>query len=603
MGAAEAANLLGPLLGNLLGGSSSNKAANWGQSALINVLNTMNQANQVGQQMGGAYSQPAGAIALQNGQLGQGILNGENGGLASQQNSAYQAGQNLNPSQFQGGDATSQLMQLLASPQGSQLMSQLSTLGNNKGILNDNQGFGQQFASNLLQGTEQGQQGMLGIGQTLGANGGLTNVLDRLGIDGAGAVDNGGRTAETQGGMTAAQGILANGGVTSALEALSKAGVGGLSGAMGTPGLTNTGASGERSALSGLNSGGQTDFTRQLQGIGANYAAQPALIPTALAASMARDQAGANATNAAQNAQAQALARGGGPGATVANGARNAGLADFSNQIAQAQSKAYQDAITQQQGLNLQQQGQGAQMGLGAANTAAQQLGTYSGLLNNLEGTANQRYGISSNNVSAANAGANNNVGTGLSGITGLQNANTNLAGTYGNLATGASNATVARANAGSSALNDYLSSILQGGNLMNSQQGLQLQALLGANSGYNNSLNSQGGLLSGAAGLNQQGTNSFNNALNNYLNTGNNVNSTGAGLVQTGLGALNGLSNNWLDYAKQGLAGQSNLFQSYASNGLNNASQANQTSGITGGKFLGGLADWATGGASGGDK
>lgn len=80
------------------------------------------------------------------------------------------------------------------------------------------------------------------------------------------------------------------------------------------------------------------------------------------AASFAAELAGQRTRNAAREAYARALARGGGPGNIVASGMQNQEMADFQDQALQAQSSAIIDALMKQQGLGLDQWGRAAGM-------------------------------------------------------------------------------------------------------------------------------------------------------------------------------------------------------------------------------------------------
>ena len=523
---------------------SQSHDAKWGQGALTNVLNTMNGANETGLGLALGSFGPANSGAQSNLGSAQNLLGSPTGGLGNLQEQIYGATNGITPGAFQG-----------------------------TGLQGRNQQNLDYIANSAAQQTQNGQQGLnsgADAYQSLLGGGGLVNGSQQQVMDALTQLANGGGTnqdlkgagiqAVNNGGLNGYDSRLQalgdynlsrNGYVDPNLTTLANAGQSGLQ----NNGLSATGAAAQQQALQGVQRGGQTGTTQALQGIGTNFAGQQALLPTALAASFAKDQAGQQAQNAAQDFQAQALARGGGAGSTVANGAANSGLADFANNIAQSQSNAYQNSLVQQQGLNLQQQGQGAQMALGAGNLAAGQLGTYGSLLTGQQGVQNQTYGIGGNLLQGAAQGANAS------------------ANTYGNLGVSGGQLGNQTLGIGSSNLNNAVGNQTSAGQAVNGLTNTQLQALLGAgqglnanantaNSGYNSALNGQ--LGSQSIG-NAQGNNYY-SQLNNLFGSQGANNQTSLGLNNNSLQALLALSGQGFNYAQSGLAGQSGLFQNYAS-------------------------------------
>jgi len=517
---------LGGSLWGILAGNSQN---NWGQQSLVNVLNTMNQANSTGLGLGLSAFDPTRNTALETGGLAHNTLNNPDLGVLGMQKWAGNLLGGINPGQFQNPTLASALGGMnLGGANGA-----LGNLASNNGLLNPGQGNAQNTANLFLNGMMFGQPNLYNSGTQMLANNGQSPYGTNLQNVAGGVTSGLGGTQATNFGLGAAQQLINNGG------------------------LNSLGATGQAAALQGFLGGGSNSLTQALENTGLNFANQQAVLPTSMAASIAEDQAHQQAQNSAQAAEAQALARGGGPGATVANGATNQASSDFANQISQNSANAYQNALLQQQGLNLQQQGQGAQMALGAGNIASQQLGQYGSLLQQLTGEANT------------------GLGTGLSSLGNLQNAQTNLAGTYGNLGLGAGSVANQTAATGGNLLNDYLNSALGGGSLQNNLLGTQLQGLLGGANGTNNA-------AANFAQLGQQGTNNYYNSLNGLFNNLYNSNYLGSSLNNQALNSLGNLTGQGLNYAQSGLAGQSNLFQNYASQGLGNAN-ANLNNGLNG--------------------
>lgn len=488
----------------------------WDKNALSGVQNFEQQGYSNGISRGNSSFDPARDTAMAMGGTGGNMVNDPSyGGYAMQQLAGGQLS-NLNPNSFQMSPFTS----MTANP--GQYMNVNNALGGvagNNGLLNSNQYNAQGTANTMLNGAFYGQPDLYNTGKSMMANNGqspFTQNLQRTAMDVTGGA---GQTAATNFGLNAAQQLISNGG------------------------LNNAGAAGQNTALAGLQGGGNNNLTNTLEGTGMNFAQQPAVLSTGTAASIAEDQAHQQAINSARAAQAQALARGGAPGASVANGAANSAEGDFFNQIQQNSANAYENALLNQQGLNLQQQGQGAQMALGAGNVASQQLGTYGNLLSQLTSTANS------------------GIGTGLSSIGGLQNAQTNLAGTYGQLGIGAGNLANNTAATGGQLTSDFLNSAVSGGNLQNNLLGTQANTLIGAGNGYNSNMNNAGN-------LNLQGANSYYNNYNGLYNDVGNANNLGYNLWNSAEGGLNNQAQMGYGMANTALGAMPSVYSSFTSNG-----------------------------------
>ena len=550
------------LISSILNTFNAGKDARWGQGSLINILNTMNQANDTGVNMGISAWDPARDNAMSGGGLAGNMLNSSEGGMGDQQQAITDLRRGINRGDFtQGG---------LKGRNGDNLdyfSNSAAQRAINAGDQND---VGSGAYGGMLNGNGQvvgNQQEALDMLSSLLGGGGVLGGMSQAGNE---AIANGGMTGYGSGLQDMSNYVAQRGGYDLNLNALGDAG----KNALQNGGLTATGAAAQNEGLQGLLRQGQTGTTSRLQDIGTNLASQSALLPTDMVAGFAKDQAGSQARKAAENFQAQALARGGGAGSTVANGAQNAGLADFANNMQESQANAYQNALTQQQGLNLQQQGQGAQMALGAGGLAAGQLGTYGNLLTGQQGVQNQTLATGGNLLSNAAGGANAAMGT------------------YGNLAGQAGQNATQRLGVGSGMLNNVA------GNQLNAAQGInglsktQIDALLGAGAGLNANAGTANTAYDRAVG-NQLGSGSLGNAQGNsfytqlqgLLGLGNSANTNSLSLNNTSLQGLLGLSGQSFDYAGKGLQGQSNLFQDYAKQALGNKQQAwNNLSGAEGG-------------------
>ncbi len=389
-----------------------------------------------------------------------------------------------------------------------------------------------------------------------------------------------GQTGPTNQGIDAASGMYANGGMTPALNQLQGTGFN----VLGNNGLTPTGTQGENAALQVLNTQGQTPTTQGLQNRGLDLANRESLLPMDLVASMAHDRASTDYANNAQAATRQALARGGGPGATVANGLQNQGLADYADKGSQAEAKAVQDALVQQQQLQLQQAGMGANMAEQGGALQNNRFGTAASTLTGLENVAANRFGLGGNFIQGATQAGTNRASTGLSAldqlaalqsgrqmgalgdIPGISQTGINQANVFGNLGLGGNQQNLQALQQGTGMYNDVLNSELGANNQYNSLIGTQGNYALGAGGLANNSQNSMQSLLSailggnmGAAnagltrgldylGQNQQGIQNSQNMLNFMGGQQQNNQASGnallAQMLGLDMGSMTGISN-----------------------------------------------------------
>jgi len=430
-----------------------------------------------------------------------------------------------------------------------------------------------QGASNLAQGGMQGLGAMMPTAiqnfqsggwtpQYQGAYNAIGNVLGQN-IPGLqtsantanNLVGNFGQTDFNINAQAMANNMLGQGGWTPQLSmALNP--VAGILGTQGNTGQSNALYSGGSPLLA---SGGQTQLGNNMAGRGVDLYSQQALMNPAQAASIARTQASQNFAGQEQQAEQQALARGGGAGATVANGLQNQGMADFYNQAATGISGAVNNALQQQQGLNLTQQGQGINLAQGAGSLQNALLGTSGGLVQGSGQLANNLFGTGLNEVpSLTNAAANYmspyvSYGTGgMGNQLGMLGAGSNLAsmlqqGQLGGI--GALGNIMQNQNQYQLGMGNLQNSMTQGtGNLLNS--------LFGTNAGM---YNQQGQL-----GLGQYGalTNAIQGAMNSGINAGNVYSS----LLNNYFNPLVGISGQGESLLGSSLGSEANLFGGGAS-------------------------------------
>lgn len=418
-----------------------------------------------------------------------------------------------------------------------------------------------------MTGQNQQQQGMQNVANNIfGSNGQSQNPLAQSFINAAskgitgsnpdldyamgGARDifsHQGQTGPTNQGIGQALGMSENGGMTPALQNLMGMGFN----VLGNNGLTPNGAQGENSALGILGAGGANATTDFLQGRGADLASRESLLPMNLVASMARNRSATDYSNNMQAAQRQALARGGGPGATVANGLQNAGMAEYADKGAELESKAVQDALVQQQGLQLQQANMGANMAEQGGGLQNARYGTAGGLLSNLENTAANRFGIGGNFITGGTNAATSRAGTGLGALdqlAGLQSGR--QMGALGQMSgisqTGINQANVF-GNLGLGSMGQDLSAMGLGSQMSNSI----LQNMLGSNNAYNDLIGTQGRYALGAGALGNQGSTDISSILQAMM--GGNLSASGQGLARTG---------QFYDRTQQGLTNQNDLMK-----------------------------------------
>lgn len=365
--------------------------------------------------------------------------------------------------------------------------------------------------------------------------------------------------------------------------ALYNRGLAGLSGgALGTAGLTKAGGAAELQGLLDIQEGGETALTQALAGRGMNLANREALLSPEEALNIAREEAARNAEGAFKRAQRQALARKGGSASVVAaGGAEEDPMTEWADLASRAVSDAGRQALLGQQGLQLQQQGQGAQMASQAGGLANSRYGAAGDLVRGMEGNATQRY-----NTEAGVAGAalNNALGyaglgsqtalgaqeqetrrflTALGILPDISNSATHRLSTFGQLGLGAGSLENNRMGTGIGALNSFQQGRQAGGQLMNNAIGDQGQYALGLGNlgmGLENSYQQSGNNLFGqllqggkfGSDLNQRELEGNQQFFNN-THTFNRDNLQGG---QQGVSNLFNLAGQGLQYAMGGLGG-----------------------------------------------
>lgn len=572
---------------NIMGGVSENNYRDWLKGALINVLNNARQREEQGWQSFYSGSGPLRDNSLGAINRAEQMLFGNDGApgsMTSLKDDLMSVYGNLNPAQFQQSSITPEMAALIgAQSGGAQGLSpaiQAALARMTGGGRTGDSRTALDRAYEVISGS--GYQGLLNTGADLLDNRGRTaqsRELTQLGLDavksggGSPAFDalngiafndiaGGGQTATTQQLIARALGLTTNP-RTGGMNSLSSAG----NMALASNGLTPTGAAGESVALKGLQTAGANDITNFLASRGKELASREGVLPIQQAVAMARDAAGQSARKASERAIAQALARGGGAGAVVASGSANQGLADFADETSAAEAQAVRDTLMGQQGLQLQQQGQGANMLTSGGGLQADFLSKYGNLLSGLEDVASRRWATGGNFMSDAERLALEREGLGYSAAQSGQNAETQRylaalglipdieqiktqrAGTMGNLSLGAMAQELSRLNTGIGATNSYMQNRDTGMNQLFKALGLELDTTNSSGNILNSLVGTQGNLNNSAFGnyLNgqQMGTQQmaqFYNALANVLGQRGNLVGQQLDLSKIGMGGLTNL-------------------------------------------------------------
>jgi len=382
---------------------------------------------------------------------------------------------------------------------------------------------------------------------------------------------------------------LNRGGATSQSDSLQNFGQQGLQSKGQTPwdqlalgaaqqGLSTQGFNQNSNALTGagqglLQSGGKSADNQFLAGRGKEILSQNPLLSMEDATSMAADKAGSLFANNSQQNYEQAMKRGGGP--AVRSGLQNQGVQEGEDEQLRAVGDAVTNARMGQQGLQLQQFGQGKDlMGEGLQNelaklvqggnltgqgeqAALQRMLGLTGLGNSSSDRAISAQQLYSQMLGQSGQLANQNMATvGGLGMQGLEAANQKLGLGMGMLQNTQGNDL--------GALAQYMQNL-----------GQQNQYALGAgnlaNSGYSGAGNTFGNVFGqnlGGSQFGQQRMNDEYGAFGKNLDRGMNNTNTQAGIFQNGLNGLQNQFNQGADMYSKAALGQTGLFQPQSNNG-----------------------------------
>lgn len=598
---ASTQQLIGSLLG--LGGSFGGAAINNAQQQAI--LKLFTDANKFGT---GNYSDIASQL-LPFLQQQQGQLNGQaQQGIGNQQQ-LLQQGLSQLPGLFQNGKIDPNISQAIQGLIANSSTRGPATQGSRTQMQNDNSGLTDQnkYLQERLLNVGQGQtlpqaQQQDVIKQLLGQGGqtGFTSgLLDRS----QDAFSNGGNTGDMNALRKLVGDVYNRGGNTSTTNALQGQGLGLLNSINGTPGQTQTGATAEKAGLGGILAGGQTDATNYLNQRGSELAKQNPLLSLNDAYSFARNQSAQDYQHQGDSARRYAAQHGGALAPEIASGEQNKLMNDTMNQALSAGQNAGQQALTQQQGLNLNQ----LQQGLGAVGQgqglATGNLGQYSNLTQGLENSATNRFGVGANTASSGQGLANQQLLDALNMLptTNAQAIQNNLG--LGNLALGGQQQDTSRLLGGANVLNQQNSTQLSGLEGGIPLQQLGAQSLNSGIQNYNSGVNSDQQMnesilqaLQGALGLNLGQGSAQAGAYGNLTGQNQNLISMLLGGSQNASSGLGSLAGQNLNYAGQALQGMGHAAQ--PTNPIGN--QLQQSGGGLG-KTIGGIAGMALGGPLGG--
>jgi len=563
-------DVTGPL-GSIFTGVSQQNLNDWLQAALISILNNQRAAQEFGQNAYISNQNPLRDLFLGGANAGQGFLWG-------------------------GGEGGPGILPQTWDMQQPWAQGGLLDLARNLGQWTTPEMEGAQSGiQGLAQGGAGGGPQVMPTAAQLFLGGGWSqpgqNILDRAMDIGTGRgwemgqqADTGGQllgregqTAFTRGLMDYANQALQWGGQTPLTQQMAEAGQGGLAGMFGTGGLTPTGAVGEGAALQGLLQQGASPISAYMQQLGATQAADEPLLPFETVLSFARDTAGRASAQQRQAYMQRALARGGGPGATVASGLQNQGMREFSDAAMAQEADAVQKALLERQALMLQRQAQGGQLAQSQGALENQRLGINAGLLGNLEDMASRRW-------------------LGAGGLLGqAQGQQTALQSELGRLGLGGLGAETQRMQLGGSLLDQYNRQRLGGlGQAEGALEGMNRMAL-GGGGLYNQLLGTQGGLydtyinnlLTGGA-LGNQRFGNISQAQNQAFSNLGGVTNTAQTALSNIYAPWTGMANNQLNFAGGRYGSETNLFNPMFSDAYGNREGA----GVRG--WTGGLGDLA---------
>lgn len=568
-------NLLGVGAG-IYGGLRQDQNARWSNDFLINLLNRQDGAYNFGRdQWGNLLNQAQGAILP--GQTGaQGNLFGDgstganysfllNNLLNTPENSQYSAQRIMQDyggpfGTTNSGRAQGDLFNLGSDGSRAAGIADLASSGFANGGWTPQR---QEILDNLgplMQGMTPAQQQTLMSGLGLMQNNGSTARNDGIMDRGAEAIQFGGSTPWLEGLIENVGGIAQNQGQTAGTQGVQNAAMNLLQ-TGGTNPFLNAGSS---VGLQGLGTGGRTGVTEGLASRGLDLFNRESLLTPEQAMSFAADTSGTATQQAYEAIQRRAQARGGGPGAVVAAGNATGAMADFADDAARNKAEAIRNALLGQQTLGLQQAGMGANAAEAAQGAENSRLGVFGSLLGNTQGTAAQNLSTGFGALNNAQELETQRYLQALGLVPAAQGQATSRAGTIGGLGLQADQNNTGRMNLGGNLLQNFTGSQQNGVNAMNQFTGQQDQyqqmlaqlGLSGTNTQAGIMQNFYGNELASANQGNQR-ANLFGNLVNNQFgNIQGNLNQN-SGLLQGSWSPLTGLAQqgqNW------GITGLNNL-------------------------------------------
>lgn len=566
------------IFGSILGGIFGNQNLKWDKNALVNVLNQLTAANQYGTGIFNQFGLPLAANASNIGGGFNQMLFGDQGnnGMLARNNDLFDLAAKL-PGQIGGANQIDPQFQQFIDQFGqhAQGFNPLIDIANSI-IGNQGTNFWSQAAQNrgydLMGGNTQQQGALSNTGNQLMANGGLDPYLDTARNVALMNAATGGYNAQLNGLDQWAAKLANTGGVTPGTSSVMAGAAPALQAQFGTPGQTPIGGEAEMSALRGFQGGGANPASNYLLGRGQQLSGGPALLPMSTAYNFARGQAAQDALRQATTAREQNYARTGTPGGpAVAAGNTNAGIQDFQDQALQNEANAGQNALLNQQGLQLQQQGQG----LGAVGNSQQLqnqlLNTYGFVLPQLESAATARLGTGGNLTLGANAQENQRLFEALGIVPQAEQLAQNRQFTSAGQGIGAEQAATQRANVGGNQLMDYLNSLGMGANQMYNFLGQDIARLNQGGNLLGTGIQGQqqggqlglGGLLSGL-GFNLQQGGLLNSIYGNLLGQGNSQAGLGLQGMLSEQDLQSALARAGLGYGGNALSGMPHIFSAF---------------------------------------
>lgn len=515
------AQLVGSVLGPILGGWAGRRRDQWNEGALINLWNRANQGDEMAREMWAMFAGPLRDAVLPTAQALGGNLTGWGMGL---QDTGFEQLMGMTDL-FRNAGGLYMTPEMEAFAQGQ------AGLAGQMGPVSD------VAAQGFLGGgwTPQYQAGFDQIGPYMAGWG--NNAQMALGDVGPNLLGMRGQNAFTQALQDRSMDVINVGGMNPNLDYAMAA----ARGILGTGGFTPGMEFGSGVAGTELLNRGADAFTDLLQSRGLDLATRESLLSPQEAVTFAREGASQSIQDRMEQVYRQALARGGGPGAIVAAGTQNQMMADFADQAARAESEAARNALLQQQQLQLQQAGMGREM-----------IGTGGGL-------ETQRFGQAGDLLSAMEAAASGRMGQAFGAIPGTQTAATSFMQALLQGGLGAGQLEAERMGLGTNMAQALLQNQLGFGNMYTNMMGNQNQYALGLGGLYNQMMGQQGNLLGnafqnylGSGQLGVQRASNLANAMNQQYGNLTGQLGTTANIWNMALNPLGQMAQGGLNYAGQ---------------------------------------------------